>query len=116
MLIGLLVLLACQLLGELIGRALALPVPSPVLGMLLLLIALIFYGKVPDGVRQASEGILSYLALLFVPAGVGLMVHYPLIAADWWVIAIALVVSTGITLAVTAWVLNKLHQGGANHE
>ncbi|WP_417594494.1 CidA/LrgA family protein [Oceanospirillum sp.] len=108
MLFGFLVLLFCQFLGELTVRYLDWPFPGPVVGMVLLLIGLIINGGVPQGVRQASEGLLTYLALLFVPAGVGLMVHYRLIAADGLVIATALVLSTAVTLLVTGVLLNKL--------
>lgn len=108
MLFGLLVLLSCQFVGELIVRYFELPFPSPVVGMVLLLVALILNKGVPSGVRQASEGLLSYLALLFVPAGVGLMVHYQLIAKDGLTILTALILSTAVTLLVTGGVLNKL--------
>ncbi|OOV87563.1 CidA/LrgA family protein [Oceanospirillum linum] len=108
MLFGFLILLLCQFFGELIVRYLDWPFPGPVVGMVLLLVGLIINGGVPSGVRQASEGLLTYLALLFVPAGVGLMVHYNLIAADGLVIATALVLSTAVTLLVTGVLLNKL--------
>ncbi|OPX54693.1 holin-like protein [Oceanospirillum multiglobuliferum] len=108
MLFGLLILLSCQFIGELIVRYFELPFPSPVVGMVLLLTALIVNKGVPSGVRQASEGLLSYLALLFVPAGVGLMVHYQLIAKDGLTILTALILSTAITLLVTGGMLNKL--------
>jgi holin-like protein len=108
MLVGLLLLLLCQLLGEWIVLALGLPVPGPVFGMILLLAGLIARGRVPDLIRVPAEGLLRYLALLFVPAGVGLMVHAELIAAEWLIIMLALVVSTVVTILVTALVLKRL--------
>lgn len=108
MLVGLLLLLLCQLLGEWIVLALALPVPGPVVGMVLLLVGLIVTKHVPDFVRAPAEGLLRHLALLFVPAGVGLMVHAELIAAEWLVILVALVVSTVVTILVTALMLKWL--------
>lgn len=108
MLIGLLTLLLCQLFGEWIVLALGLPVPGPVVGMVLLLAGLIFKRDVPDLIRQPAEGLLRHLALLFVPAGVGLMVHGELIAAEWLVIMVALVISTVVTITVTALVLKRL--------
>lgn len=108
MLIGLMLLLLCQLLGEWVVLALGLPVPGPVLGMVLLLGGLVIKQRVPDLIRLPSEGLLRHLALLFVPAGVGLMVHAELIAAEWLIIMIALVVSTVVTILVTALVLKRL--------
>ena len=106
LIIGMCVLLGCQFLGELLSRGLAIPVPGPVLGMVILLLGLLVNGQVPEALRKTGEGLLRYLTLLFVPAGVGLMVHFELIRADFWTLVVALVLSTAITLAVTAKVLD----------
>lgn len=119
MLFGFMILLLCQFLGELVVRYLDWPFPGPVVGMVLLLVGLIINGGVPSGVRQASEGLLTYLALLFVPAGVGLMVHFRLIAADGLTIITALILSTAVTLLITGVLLNKLasrHLEEGGHE
>ncbi|MDL4864596.1 CidA/LrgA family protein [Halomonas elongata] len=112
LIMGMSMLLACQMLGELVTRGLTLPVPGPVIGMVILLAALIVRGKVPSSLRMTGEGLLRYLTLLFVPAGVGLMVHGALIGADLLPIVVTLVGSTAVTLAVTAWVLSRLQRRG----
>ncbi len=108
LILGMSMLLACQMLGELVARGLALPIPGPVIGMVILLVALMVRGKVPDSLRTSGEGLLRYLTLLFVPAGVGVMVHGALIGRDILPILATLVVSTALTLGVTAWVLSRL--------
>lgn len=109
MLLGLMILLGCQLIGELLVVALGVPVPGPVVGMLLLVIALLIAkGRVPEALRRVSNGLLGHLALLFVPAGVGLMNHFELLAKEWMMLAVTLVVSTAITMGVTGWVLSRL--------
>lgn len=110
LILGMSMLLTCQMLGELLTRLLAAPVPGPVFGMLILLLALLLWGRVPASLRMTGEGLLSHLTLLFVPAGVGLIVHGRLIGDDWLAIVATLVVSTTITLGVTAWVLDKLQR------
>jgi len=110
MIMGMSVLLICQFLGELLARGLMLPVPGPVFGMVILLAGLMIRGKVPESLRLTGEGLLRYLTLLFVPAGVGLMVHFQLIGQDLWPILITLVLSTALTLGVTAWVLDRLNR------
>lgn len=110
LIMGMGMLLACQFAGELLAKGLLLPIPGPVIGMVILLVALLVRGKVPSSLRLAGEGLLRYLTLLFVPAGVGLMVHFELIGADLWPIAVTLVVSTALTLGVTAWVLERLQR------
>ena len=111
LIMGMSVLLVCQFAGELVARGLTLPIPGPVFGMVILLVALMIRGKVPSSLRLTGEGLLRYLTLLFVPAGVGLMVHFELIGADLWPIVLTLVGSTAVTLAVTAWVLSRLQRG-----
>ena len=97
-----------QLAGEVIARTLGLPVPGPVVGMLLLFVALLVRGRVPKALQEASDGLLAHLSLLFVPAGVGVMLHVPLLSAQWRPIAVAVVVSTLATIVVTALVMRLM--------
>lgn len=101
MLRGITVLLFFQLVGEVIARALVLPVPGPVLGMLLLFGVLLVRGA-PDWLDQTGQALLRFLPLFFVPAGVGIMNHVQLMRAEWLVIAITLLASTVITMITTA--------------
>jgi holin-like protein len=104
---GITVLLVLQSLGELASRGLQLPLPGPVVGMLLLLLAL-RAPWVQQCVGAVAEFLLAHLSLLFVPVGVGVMTHLGLIGQYGVRIGVVLVVSTWISLAVTAWVLRAL--------
>ncbi|WP_296062234.1 CidA/LrgA family protein [uncultured Amphritea sp.] len=114
MLIGFLILLVFQFAGELVVTLTGMPVPGPVVGMVFLLVALVVNGSVPYYLRIPGEALLKHLALLFVPAGVGLMTHFGLLKQDWLAILVALIVSTAVTIIVTALILNpsakKLHK------
>jgi holin-like protein len=88
--------------GDFIQSTARLPIPGPVIGMALLLLALIGKGTLPDGLDRAATGILSYLPMLFVPAGVGIMVHFDLIRAEWPAITVAIGISSVLTIVVTA--------------
>ena len=103
-------LLVFQLAGEVLARGLQWPVPGPVIGMLLLLLVLIWRGGPGEDLRNASQGLLGNLSLLFVPAGVGIMVHGHRIADEWLALVVALVGSTVLTLAVTALVMRACHK------
>lgn len=115
---GFAVLLGFQLLGELLAQLSGILVPGPVLGMVMLLVFLIVYRQVPEATRETSEGLLRYLPLLFVPAGVGLINHGVLLKQDFWVITVTLIVSTALTLAVTVLVLQGLKKlmGASNDQ
>ena len=99
------VLLAYQLVGEVISKGLELPLPGPVVGMGLLFLTLLIKGNLPEGLKKTSQGLLSHLSLLFVPAGVGVMMHMHLLANEWQAISVALVVSTALTVLLTAAVM-----------
>lgn len=105
-------LLLYQLTGEFLARILSLPVPGPVIGMALLFGTLVIRGHMgrplPQSMQQTANALLQHLSLLFVPAGVGVMVYLQLIADEWLPITTALIVSTIGGMAVTAMILRTL--------
>lgn len=110
MIASLSLILLCQLVGEVIVRGLALPMPGPVVGLTILLLLLLardrfaLLAKGPlqgDGVEGASRGLLAHLSLLFVPAGVGVVQKLDLLAEHGIAILAILAASVVITLLVT---------------
>ncbi|MEM7066302.1 MAG: CidA/LrgA family protein [Cyanobacteria bacterium P01_B01_bin.77] len=95
-------LLLYELVGEVSVLMLPIPVPGPVVGMVLLFLTLLVRGRSTAALDTAGTALLSHLSLLFVPAGVGLMVHFERIAQEWLAIGAALVLSTGVAIATTA--------------
>lgn len=109
-------ILICQLIGEFTVTTLDIPFPGPVVGMVLLFVFLLLKGTVPEQLSDVSGALLNNLSLLFVPAGVGVMVHFELLGTDAWPLSIALVASTLITVAVTALVMVFLKKRTAADE
>lgn len=105
-------LLACQLAGEVLARLIGLPVPGPVVGMLILFVGLMLHGSIPASLGATAQGLLRHLSLLFVPAGVGVMMYLPLVAEEWLPISAALIASTLLTIAVTGRVMRALTPRG----
>jgi holin-like protein len=101
---GMALLLLCQSAGEVLARVAHLPLPGPVLGLLLLWLLLNWPGVRPS-VASAAEPLLSHLSLLFVPVGVGVVVHAGLIAQYGVRMLAAVLLSTWLALAVSALVL-----------
>ena len=106
---------AVSLVGEAIARGSGIPVPGPVIGLVLCVVLLLARDKIgvrlPPELRDGTfertgQGILSHLSLLFVPAGVGIVQRLDVLAANALAIVSALVVSTVLTLVVTAWVFS----------
>jgi holin-like protein len=110
MIASLSLILLCQLGGEVFVRALTLPVPGPVVGLLLLLVLLLARDRFrvlargplqQDGVENAGRGLLAHLSLLFVPAGVGVVQKLDLIAEHGIAIIVVLAISVVVTLLAT---------------
>lgn len=95
---GITLLLIYQLAGEISVLLLRIPVPGPVLGMIMLFITLVWRGRSSTSLDSASTALLSHLSLLFVPAGVGMMVHFDRIINEWLPISIALILSTAVVI------------------
>lgn len=108
-------LLLFQLVGEVLARSLALPIPGPVLGMLFLFVALLIRGGPGESLQGTSQTLLQHLSLLFVPAGTGIMVHLHRVADEWLPLLLSLLISTLATLVVTAGVM-KLCQPAIPNE
>jgi putative effector of murein hydrolase LrgA (UPF0299 family) len=100
-------LLVLQSAGEAMARLLSLPFPGPVVGMVLLLVAL-RWPLVRDNVAAVAEFLLTHLSLLFVPVGVGVMTHLGLLGQYGLRMAVVIVLSTWVGLGVTALVLRAL--------
>jgi holin-like protein len=103
-------LLVFQSIGEGLAYALALPIPGPVIGMVLLLLYLMMKDDAVAKLAPTSMELLRHLSLLFVPAGVGIMVHAQRVAAEWLPITVALVASTVVSIMVTAAVVRWLQK------
>jgi holin-like protein len=103
------VLLLAQFAGEVMHRALHLPLPGPALGMALLAAVLLLRKRQPSpALTSTANGLLSWLGLLFVPAGVGIVTNIGLIGQSFVPIVVSLVVSTMLTIAVVAFVMQAM--------
>jgi len=84
------------------------PVPGPVIGLLLLFGYLLIRPSAVDSIEPTAFELLRHLSLLFVPAGVGIMVAVDKVRGEGLAIVVALVVSTTLAIAVTALVTRAL--------
>lgn len=105
-------LLMCQLAGEVFVVAFDLLIPGPVVGMVLLFAGLAVKGSVPGTLGELSAGILRHLSVLFVPAGVGVMLHAGKLEDEWLAVGAALIASAVATLVVTGLLMQWL--GGSS--
>lgn len=113
MIVGLLWLLGCQLVGEVVVRLLHVDVPGPVVGMVLLLVVLrVRRSNDDDPVVRTGTRLLDHLQLFFVPAGVGVVAYAAVLRDDALALGLALVGSWLAGLAVVGWTVTALQRRG----
>ncbi len=108
MIVGITILLIFQLAGEAIAYYMHGIVPGQVIGMALIFAALSvtrerFLVTLSESAVLTSHALLANLGVLFVPAGVGIVQHFDLIAARGLSLFATVFVSTAATLIVTVW-------------
>lgn len=110
-------LFVMQILGEALVRLSGLPLPGPLMGMLLMLAALIAYGRVPAGLRDTCHHSLKHLMLLFIPLVAGIMVYFDELMRNGLPFILACIVGVALTIVVTAftfgWMLKRSRAGRA---
>ena len=86
MLNSIFIILLFQLIGELIQKVFELSIPGPVIGLIFLLSVMLIIKKInkqdtgfETKLVNSAENLLTYLPLLFIPVGVGVVMHLSLL-------------------------------------
>ena len=116
-------LLACQLIGEILVRALVLPLPGPVAGLVLMFGFLLWRGRtradpveaVPPELAKVCDALLRNLSLLFIPAAVGVVQYLDLLRRYAGAIALTIAASTLLALIITAATFRLVSRLQASH-
>ncbi|HEX6912628.1 MAG TPA: CidA/LrgA family protein [Longimicrobium sp.] len=110
--LGLLILLAFWVAGDWLADAARLPLPGSVVGMLMLA-ATLRLRWVPARIVEPAAGLLiRHMALLFVPAGVGVMAYGGLLGREWLPIVVAGTASTLAVLVAVGWLQQRQERDG----
>ena len=115
MLRSLFIIFFYQLLGEAIQKIFEINIPGPVIGLILLLLSFIIFSKkltwskkIIKEISVTSNQIISYLSLLFVPIGVGVVMHIDYLGENLFKIFSIIIIGTLATLVFTAFVMEKI--------
>lgn len=98
---GLFVIFLFYFLGNFLSSLTGGVIPGSVIGMVLLFFALLSGIIDPQRVRPVATAITNYMALYFVPVGVGLMVSFDYISRVWPVIVLSSAISMVLVLIAT---------------
>ena len=105
---GLAIILFLQWLSTAIISFLGIPFPPPLLGMLILTVLLCTGVIKEDYIEDICTALIDKMALLFVPAGVSMILYLDVIKAELLPISLTVILSSVIILCSTALVLEIL--------
>ena len=115
MLKSLFIIFFFQLLGEAIQKFFEINIPGPVIGLILLLLVFIFFiksappfKKIKKEISETSHQIINYLSLLFVPIGVGVVMHINYLGDNLFKILAIIIIGTLSTLVFVAYIMEKI--------
>ncbi len=100
----------CLYAGIGISSLLPIEIPGSIIGMLILFALLASQILPSEWVKPGCHLLVRYMALLFVPIGVGVMVYYQLLVSQFGPIVISCLISTFITMLVVAYSSNYFHR------
>jgi len=115
MLNSIFIILLFQLIGEFIQKVFELSIPGPVIGLIFLLSVMLIIKKInkqdtgfETKLVNSAENLLTYLPLLFIPVGVGVVMHLSLLEENLVPVILVIIIGTLLTLALTGFVFEKL--------
>ncbi|KAB7897055.1 hypothetical protein GA565_14255 [Rouxiella sp. S1S-2] len=101
---------ACLYAGNAISALLPITIPGSILGMLILFTLLSTQVLPYKWVKPGCSVLIRYMALLFVPIGVGVMNYYTELRTQFGPLVVSCVVSTLIVLLIVAFSSHYMHR------
>ena len=100
---------ACLYAGIALAALLPITIPGSIIGMLILFLLLAFQILPAKWVQPACHLLIRYMALLFVPIGVGVMQYWDLLRAQLGPVVISCAISTLVVFVVVSWSSHLVH-------
>ena len=112
------IILLLSFLGEVLKMFIPLPIPASVYGFILLFAGLLTGVIKLDMVKDAAKFLIEIMPLMFIQAGVGLIVSWDVLKPILLPFAVITVITTVAVMAmagrVTQWVIRR--EKGERHE
>ncbi len=106
------IILFFSFIGELLNYYIPLPVPASIYGIILLFIALETGIVKYEAVKDTGKFLIEIMPLMFIPAAVGLIDSWSLIAGNWLAYAVITFVTTVVVMGVSALVTQTVIRSG----
>ncbi|UCZ75696.1 CidA/LrgA family protein [Dickeya zeae] len=100
----------CLFIGNAISALLPITIPGSILGMLVLFALLASQILPSRWVKPGCQLLIRYMALLFVPIGVGVMNYYGVVRDQFGPIVVSCLVSTFVVMTVVGYTTQMMHR------
>ncbi|EMH4162777.1 CidA/LrgA family protein [Pluralibacter gergoviae] len=100
---------ACLYAGIFISSLLPIAIPGSIIGMLILFVLLALQILPAAWLNPGCNLLIRYMALLFVPIGVGVMQYFDLLRAQFGPVVVSCIISTLIAFVVVGWTSHIVH-------
>ncbi|AXW88330.1 hypothetical protein AU509_09360 [Lonsdalea britannica] len=100
----------CLYAGNTISALLPITIPGSIIGMLILFALLSSQILPADWVRPGCHLLIRYMALLFVPIGVGVMSYFDLLRSQFGPIVVSCLISTLVVMVVVGYCTQIMHR------
>ena len=107
-LVAFLVLVGLTGLSSFLVRYYDLPIPAAIIGLAGLFLGLVWLGRVPVALNWVAQLLLRNLSLFFVPATVAVALFKEQLWAHAGVILLTLIITTLISLFITALIAHRV--------
>lgn len=100
---------ACLYTGIFLASLLPITIPGSIIGMLILFVLLALQILPAKWVNPGCYVLIRYMALLFVPIGVGIMQYFDLLRAQFGPVVVSCTISTLVVFLVVSWSSHLVH-------
>lgn len=99
----------CLYAGIAISSLLPITIPGSIIGMLILFVLLSLQILPAKWVKPSCHLLIRYMALLFVPIGVGVMQYVDVIKQQFGPVVVSCFISTLVVLVIVSWSSHLVH-------
>ena len=97
------IIIGITCISSIFSKFIPIPIPGPVIGIFLLFILLNYKILKVENIKNATNLMLTNLAFLFLPPGVGLLKSIDVLANNWHKLFFVVITTTIITIIITGW-------------
>lgn len=114
------IIIAISFMGEVLKAVIPLAIPANIYGLVIMLLALVTKAVKLEDVKDTANFLIDIMSVMFIPAGVGLVVSWNALSSIIVPVTVITLVTTIVVMAVTGrvtqFVIRIERKRSAKHE